>query len=88
MGLRVVAGVQFEDKPPGRARYERESVRWRMVVDGILEVDATLPRSAYALHMALMDVYVKAVVEWRTALSDEGGGEVQRDLPWEVRSDS
>jgi len=87
MALRIVAGVQFEDKPPGRSTYGRESVRWRTVVDGILDVDEGLPANAYVLHAALMDVYVKAVLEWRTAVSDEGGGESQMAWPWEARSD-
>lgn len=81
MNVRVVAGVHFPDKPAGKRTFVRETTRWQAIVDGIRSVDEALPKSAYRIHSALMDVFVMAELRRREAMGEYQVGSDQ--LSWE-----
>lgn len=80
MRFRSVAGVEFPEKPAGRRAFVRETTRWQAVVEGIRSVDEALPKSAYRIHSALMDVFVMAELRRREAMGEYQVGSDQ--LSW------
>lgn len=58
---RYIRGVAVPAKPSGSRRFERESVRWLCIRDGLQELADHLPRNQYAMHSKLQELYVEAL---------------------------
>jgi len=82
MATRIVAGVQFDDKPRGQRVFISPSTRWKVIVDGIRAVDECLAANEYRLHMVLMDALIMAEVGRRNCKADRSG--VAEQLSFQV----